>query len=175
MKKSVSFYQFIGILFTSVLGILLHFLYGWTENNFIAIFSAVNESIWEHMKILFFPMFIFAIVESRYLGQKYDNFWCVKLAGILTGLIIIPILFYTYTGALGVSADWFNITIFFIAVLGSYIFEIHLFKYSKNCCLYPILAYSVLLVIAILFVIFTFTPFKIPLFQDPVTGLYGIV
>ena len=175
MNKSLHFWQFTGLVFTSVVGTLLHFLYDWTGNNFVALFSAVNESVWEHMKIMFFPMLIFAFIENRHLSQKYENFWCIKLAGIVAGLIMIPALYYTYTGALGVSADWFNIAIFFIAVAISYMFETHLFKSSKCFCPYPLLAYSILLLIAVLFVIFTFNPPQIPLFQDPVTKLYGIV
>lgn len=175
MNKSLYFWQFAGFVFTSVVGTLLHFLYDWTGNNFVALFSAVNESVWEHMKLLFFPMLIFAIFENRYLSQEYENFWCIKLIGIAVGLMIIPTLYYTYTGALGVTADWFNIVIFFVAVAASYVFETHLFKESKSFCLYPLFAYSILLIIAVMFVIFTFNPPRIPLFQDPVTNLYGIV
>ena len=65
MKNKVFFWQLIGFLFTSVAGILLHFAYDWSnESPFIASSAAVNESIWEHMKLLFFPMFLYAAIEN---------------------------------------------------------------------------------------------------------------
>ena len=52
---------FIGIIFTIILGTISHNVYPWTGNNFIAgLFSPVNASIWEHMKIAFFPMLIYS-------------------------------------------------------------------------------------------------------------------
>ena len=114
MKKPFVFWQIIGFVFVSVAGTLLHFLYDWTGKSVLAgLFSAVNESIWEHMKLLYVPMVIFAVFESLFLKERVENFWCIKLFGILSGLAGIPIMYYTYTGILGVSADWFNITIFF--------------------------------------------------------------
>ena len=175
MKKSLSFWQFAGFVLTGVVGTLLHFLYDWTDSVFVALFSAVNESIWEHMKLLFFPMLIFALIESRYFAKDYENFWCAKLVGILAGLAVIPAMYYTYTGAFGVSADWFNILIFYIAAAVSYIIETRLIKSEKVFCLSPTAAIVILFLITVLFMIFTFTPPKIPLFQDPITRAYGLV
>ena len=62
MKRSLSIWQFAGFTFTAVLGTLLHFLYEWTQMIAFAPFSAVNESTWEHMKLLFIPMFLLAII-----------------------------------------------------------------------------------------------------------------
>ncbi len=174
MKRSLPFWQFAGFVFTGVFGTLLHFLYDWTHSTFSALFSAVNESTWEHMKLLFFPMFIFAIFQCQYFAKDYDNFWCAKLIGILTGLAVIPIIYYTYTGATGVSADWFNILIFFIAAAIGYIVETHFMKSDKNFCKSPVLAIIILGVIAVLFFAFTFTPPKIPLFEDPINKTYGL-
>lgn len=175
MKKSISCWQFVGFIFTSIAGVLLHFLYDLSNNNFIVgLFSAVNESIWEHMKLLFFPMFLFALVQSHYFDKEYKNFWCVKLLAIPLGVGIIPVIYYTYTGILGVTADWFNITIFFIAAAISYYFETKLLKRENSFCKFPIMALTILCVIGLIFVVLTFIPPQIPLFQDPITKTYGI-
>lgn len=174
MKRSLSFWQFAGFVFTGVFGTLLHFLYDCTGSTFAALFSAVNESTWEHMKILFFPMLVFAVFESRYFAKDYDNFWCAKLIGVLTGLATIPIIYYTYTGALGVSADWFNILIFFIAASIGFITETRVMKSEKSFCKSPTVSIIILCIIAGLFFVFTFVPPKIPLFMDPITKTYGI-
>ena len=56
MKRRLWRWQLAGFIFTAVLGVLLHFLYDWTnESLVVALFSAVNESTFEHMKLLFFP------------------------------------------------------------------------------------------------------------------------
>ena len=65
--KNVSLWQFSGFAATALLGTLLHFLYDWTgQNVFAALVSGVNESTWEHMKLLYFPLFIFALVQKRF-------------------------------------------------------------------------------------------------------------
>jgi len=167
MKRSISLWQFFGFLFTSVLGTLLHFLYEWSgESALVAPFAAVNESTWEHMKILFFPMLIFAIIESR-LFKDYQNFWCVKLKGILLGLLLIPVIFYTYNGAIGISPDFVNIAIFYVVAAISYIYETKQFKKVPAPC-NRTAALGTLLIIAVLFTVFTFVPPALPLFISPV-------
>ncbi|MBR5473460.1 MAG: hypothetical protein IKU82_05685 [Clostridia bacterium] len=174
MKKPLPFWQFAGFVFTGVFGMLLHFLYDITGSAFSALFSGVNESTWEHMKLLFFPMLIFAIFQSRYFAKDYNKFWCAKLIGILTGLIVIPTIYYTYKGILGISIDWFNILIFYIAAAVGFIVETRFMKSDKNFCKSPIVAIIILCIIAVLFFVFTFAPPKIPLFMDPITKTYGI-
>lgn len=175
MKKSLSFWQFVGFVFTSVVGTLLHFLYEWSgESVIVGLFSAVNESIFEHMKLLLFPMLLFAFIEAKYIGEEYDNFWCAKLVGILVGVGLIPVIYYTYTGIFGVNADWFNITIFFITAAVSYMVETRLIKNGRCLCIQPNLAKFILVMVAAVFIVLTFFPPKIPLFEDPITATYGI-
>ncbi len=168
MKKSISFWQMIGFIATGVGGTFLHFLYDWTgQNPVVGAFSAVNESTWEHMKLLFFPMLVFSLVEYGRIGKQYPNFWCVKVMGAVLGLTVIPALYYTYTGALGVSADWFNITIFFIAAAAVYRLETRLLQNSRPRCAFPKMALGSLLLLGVIFVMLTFFPPRLPLFQPP--------
>lgn len=167
MKRSISLWQFYGFLFTSALGSFLHFLYEWSgESALVAPFSAINESTWEHMKLLFFPMLVFSIIESK-LFKEYENFWCIKLKGIFLGLVLIPVLFYTYNGVVGTSPDFVNISIFFISAAISYICETKQFKKMPSPC-NKTAAQGVLLIIAILFAIFTFFPPSLEIFVSPV-------
>lgn len=171
----LSRWQIRGFIFTCIAGVLLHFLFNWSGRSVLAApFSAVNESIWEHMKLLFFPMFIFTLLESHYIGADYGNFFCVKLIGIAVGMALIPILYYTLNGMLGNLPDWVNIAIFFVCVFISYYVENRLFANNTISCSSPKTAIWILITIAIVFGIATFFPPKIPLFKDPVTGTYGI-
>ncbi len=174
MKKSIRLWQFAGFVFASVLGVLLHFLFDWSgESISVAPFSAVNESIWEHLKLLFFPMFVFAFIENQYIGKSYKNLWCIKLIGIVFGVVLTPILYYVINGAFGKTPDWVNIVIFFVSVMASYILETKLLEKNLIKCEAPKTALGALWLIALIFVIFTFAPPQIPLFQDPATGGYG--
>ena len=174
MKRSIGNWETLGFGVTALAGTILHFLYDWLgEAAWIAPFSGVNESTWEHMKLLFWPMFIYAVVQSFFLGDT-EGFWCVKLRGLLLGLALIPTLFYTYNGAVGKSPDWLNIAIFFICAAVAYIFETRLFNSQKVRCHMPKAAFITLCVIAALFVIFTFVTPTLGIFRDPVTNSYGI-
>lgn len=167
MKKRIIRWQAIGFLTTSILGTILHFLYEWlNEAVWIAPFSSINESTWEHMKLLFWPTFIFAIVQSFFFKERKD-FWCVKLRGILLGLVLIPTVFYFYNGVIGKSPDWFNISIFFISAAILYIYEARLFTSEKLSCKSPKAAVFILCVIAFLFVYFTFKTPQLNIFMAP--------
>lgn len=178
MKRSVGLWQLVGFAVTSLGGTLLHFLYEWLgEAVWIAPFSGVNESTWEHMKLLFWPMFIFALVQSLFFRDRKD-FWSIKLRGILAGLVLIPVLFYTYNGVIGHSPDWINIAIFFVSAAAAYLYEMKLFGRTDGegadgrGRLSPHLA--VLCLIGVLFIIFTFKTPEIGIFKDPIGGTYGI-
>ncbi len=174
MKKSINLWQLMGFAVTSIGGTILHFLYDWLgEAIWIAPFSGVNESTWEHMKLLFWPMLVFAIVQSFFFRDRKD-FWCVKLREILLGLVLIPIIFYTFNGTIGKSPDWLNIAIFFVSAAIAYIYGARLLKTDKLSCWSPKLAIAVLSAIALLFIVFTFVTPEIGIFKDPLTGTYGI-
>ena len=174
MKRSIGLWQLLGFAITAFCGTLLHFLYDWLgEAKWIAPFSGVNESTWEHMKLLFWPAFVFAIVQSFFFRDR-KNFWCIKFKGILLGLVLIPIIFYTYNGAIGKSPDWLNIAIFFISAAISYLYETKKFNKNNTACRHPKFALSLLVIIALLFFVFTFLTPKLGIFKDPLTGSYGI-
>lgn len=167
MKQSNSLWQASGFALTTLLGALLHFLYVWTgESTLTAPFSAINESTWEHMKLLFWPLFLFSLVQRPFYRDQ-RNYWCVKLAEILLGLALIPVLFYTYNGILGKSPSWVDISIFFVAAAGAFLLEWWLFRQNWPKCRHPWLALAGIFLLGILFVVFTFAPPPIPLFADP--------
>lgn len=174
MKKTITSWQMTGFIFTSIAGTLLHFLFDWTGQHVAAaLFSAVNESIWEHMKLIYYPMLIFALIEYRAWGRGMAHFWCVKLRGILLALVLIPAIYYMYTGMLGRSADWFNIAIFFIVAGVAYRQETVRFRKEKACLLPGWAAFGLICLIGVIFILLTFVPPHIPLFRDPVTGGFG--
>lgn len=175
MKRSLALWQLGGYAFTAALGTLLHFLYVWTDCVAVTPFSAVNESTWEHMKLAFFPMLIFGVIQAKFFKEDSPCFWWVKLVGILIGGVLIPTLFYTYNGSFGKTPDWLNILFFFLATGLAYLIEAWLFKRKSRDCSTQWIPITLLALITIAFFVFTFSPPKFPLFQDPITGGYGLI
>ena len=174
MDRSVRLWQLFGFAVTALGGTFLHFLFDWLDGAvWVAPFSGVNESTWEHMKLLFWPMLLYTVVQSVFFRHRKD-FWCIKLRGILLGLLLIPVIFYTYNGVIGKSPDWLNITIFFLSAAAVYLYEARLFESEEVPCRSQRWAIAGLGVVALLFVVFTFFPPELGLFRDPVTGFYGI-
>lgn len=175
MKKNIilKFIVFSGI-FVMILGTLLHFTYEWSGNNqFIASFSAVNESTWEHLKLLFFPMLLTTIIGFFYLEKSCPNYWCARLFGILTAILFTIVLFYTYTGIIGTNFAFVDISIFFFAVILGELVSYKVLVSSFDCNSSVALVGIILLLAC--FIIFTYFTPEIGLFKDPVTGLFGII
>lgn len=174
MKKNLFVWQIVGVTFTAVLGTLFHFLYQWIHFKIIASFSAVNESTWEHMKLLFIPSLLFAFIQSFYAKNDFKAYWVVKLIGIIVGTLLIPILFYTLSGTFGRLPAIINIAIFFISVFSQYLIEFFLFNRFKFNYYAKCVSILVLVIILVLFVVFSYYPPRIPLFLDPLTNSYGV-
>ena len=174
MKQRSVLWQWAGFAVATFSGTILHFLYDWTGGSIlVSPFSGVNESTWELMKLLFWPLFLFAFVRRLFFKDQ-KNYWCVKLAEILLGLLLIPVLFYTYNGVFGKSPDWINIAIFYISAALVFLFEWWAFKNDRLQCRYPWLAFTLICLLGVLFVVFTFALPQIPLFCDPISGNFGI-
>lgn len=172
-KNSLLKFEIISTIFTLILGTLLHFAFEWFDNNpIIGIFSAVNESTWEHLKLVFFPILITTIVGYFYLKNKYPSYLCGKTKGILIAMAFIVVFFYTYTGVIGKNIDVLNIGSFIVGViLGEYVAYKNI-KKEKQCS--PSLALLTLIILFICFSVFTFYTPQIGLFKDPITKTYGI-
>ena len=162
-------YSIVGAVFTLIAGILLHFVYEWTGgNNLIAIFGAVNESTWEHLKMLFWPIILFGVIEYFIYGKEYRNFASIKVLSALLGMATIVVLFYTYTGILGDNYLILDILVFIVGIVTAYIFStknlISQKKYSSD--FWTKTSVLLLLLLIILFVLFTFLPPNIGLFRE---------
>lgn len=173
-RKKIRRFHVFSTIFVIVLGTILHFIYKWSgENYIISFFSSVNESTWEHLKLIYFPVLLTVIIGYFYLGKCQKNFLCSKTIGLIVSLTYTVIFFYTYTGILGKNIPIIDISSFIIAILigefTSYLLMANKFKCNN------IIAKYVLIIIMFLFIIFTYNPIQIGLFKDPVTGKYGII
>ncbi len=172
-KRKIKNFQIISAVFVCILGTLLHFTYELSgENGLVGAFSAVNESVWEHLKLLFFPMLLSTIIGYFCIGKNTSNFLCAKTLGILTSMLFIVVFFYTYTGIIGKSIVFVDIASFFVAViLGEYLsYKLMISNFKCN----NTVAIIILVIILICFIVFTYSPPNLEIFKDPVTNQYGI-
>ena len=167
-------WQIISVVICTILGVVLHFTYEWSgENIIVGLFSAVNESTWEHLKLVFYPMMIIAIIGYFIIGKISNNYWFAQTMGIITAIVLTIMFFYTYTGVIGTNIDWVNIAIFVVAIiLGQYItYKLLISPKVYNAELISIIF---LVILFFSFILYTFNPPKIGLFEDPISGSFGI-
>lgn len=173
-KNKILKFTIFSVIFVMILGTLLHFTYEWSgDNTFVAAFSAVNESTWEHLKLLFYPMFLTTIIGYFYLGKSSRNFLCARLLGILTAILFTIAFFYTYTGVIGTNFAFVDISIFFVAVVLGELVSYKVLNSNFSCNI--VIALTGIVLLLVCFIVFTYSPPEIGLFQDPVTGLFGII
>ena len=180
--KELKSWSIIGAVFSAGAGVLLHFVYDFFGGPVWAVFGGVNESTWEHLKLLFWPVAVFSLLEYVAYGRGMKGFLAGRLLGLLVGMASIVILFYTYSGILGYNIAVVNILLFFVGTTVTYIVSLLLLKDpeekkggSMDMAYDDIAAAAGFAVLAALFIIFTETPPQLGLFQDPVTGGYGII
>lgn len=162
-------FQILSVIFVWIAGTILHFTHDWFPNSVVfTVISAVNESTWEHLKLVFFPM-LFMTVIGYFYNKEVKNFLYAKLVSILVAMSFIVVFFYTYTGVIGRNFAVLDIGSFFVAVaLGEYYaYKIMLSGKDKMS---SIAVVAILAVIFLCFAVFTYYPPSIGLFANPLIG-----
>ena len=156
-----------GIFFVLAAGSLAHFIYEWSGYSTAAgLFFPVNESTWEHMKLVFFPMLLYALFMDKRLGRDGFCLSSALLAGILLGTLLIPVLFYTYTGIIGTNFIAADILVFFLSVLCAFL---AVYRLARTCRLKScsVFLYIAVCIFFFCFLFFTYNPPGLALFEDP--------
>ncbi|HYE12358.1 MAG TPA: DUF6512 family protein [Patescibacteria group bacterium] len=174
--KRILKWEIIGFFIISLVGSAFHFCYEWSGYfKPLALFCAVNESVWEHVKMGFWPAAFYAIAEYFAFGKNKKNFIAAKTAALYMLPIIIITVYYLLEAILGKHAVWIDITLFIAAILISQWFSYKIIISYRDYSRYRGLSYILLLLIVIAFSLFTFFPPHLELFRDPPTGGYGIL
>ena len=168
--------QIMAITFSIVCGTLFHFVYQWTgENKIIAAFVPVNESIWEHLKLAFYPMGIFAIIEYFIVKNRVNNYLEAKTIGIFVAIFFIIVAYFTYTGIIGAGIFFIDILIFILSIIiGEYVAYKLMTRKNESNEKTKILAIIILVFLLFCFILFTYYSPEVNLFRDFTTGNYGI-
>jgi uncharacterized membrane protein len=169
MNKKLKTVQIVVIILAIVFGTLLHFTYEWSgENRIVGLFSATNESVWEHLKLVFYPMLILAIVEYFVVKKEANNYIEAKSLGIFLAIAFIIVFYYTYTGIIGKNFFIIDILTFIISIiLGEWVSYKLMIRKSESTTLSKILSLAIIFYFLISFILFTYNPPNINLFKDP--------
>ncbi|HHU23512.1 MAG: DUF6512 family protein [Bacilli bacterium] len=159
--------EIIANVFMIVLGTLMHFAYQLSNQNpIVGMFVPINESVWEHLKLLFFPGLFYFLGETFFQKEKLPHQWIAFIFSQFKGLIFIPTSFYTYTGIIGKHFLIIDIVIFVLAVFLSNRLKYRLLKEKRDYPRWtnPFVVMAVLVLIG-LFWGFTFFPPALPFFS----------
>lgn len=174
-KKSLKRKEMLGVLFIFLLGSLMHFVYDWSgQLSFVGLFTPVNESVWEHLKLVLWPTLIYSIYEYISLKNDRNNFFTAKLLDICIAMVFIVVIFYSYTSIVGHSILFIDILTFLIAVILGQIISYKIMSSKKLSDFSEKSSFILIIIIIIIFMIFTFNPPHIPIFKDPTNGTYGV-
>ena len=174
MKNKVLLIEIVGAFFIIFLGAAVHFTFALSGNNpVVGAFSAVNESVWEHLKLPYFPSIFWMLIVLYPMRKMVGNFFSAKVIGLVLMLAIIPVVFYTYTAFME-EIFLIDISTFFVAVIVGQLVSIKLYKQTQSSKIIEGAAIAILISLAVIFVVFTFSPPHLPIFMDSNTGQYGI-
>jgi len=171
MKKIV-IYSFILDFVFSFLG---HFFYDWFPNYISSMFFPVNESIWEHMKIIYTPIILTSIIKYFLLKRKdfkvYNYLFSSSVIGII-GIIFYLIIYLPFHYILGhnmvVAIIILFLTFVFSEFIGYYFMNSKPIKYSKYYGIF------IIIIVYLIFTFLTYYPIYNDLFYDNQTKTYGI-
>lgn len=164
-------FSLLGFFGISLLGSLFHFVYDWTgQNNFIGLFVAVNESTWEHLKLAIFPALIWALVGMQY---NYNNYAFGVFVALATMIVLIPVIFYTYSYFTKKSVLALDIGLFFVSVGVAMYLSYKIFNLQPLSNTYNIIGIAGISLVVASLLLFTHFPPKNFLFKDPITNEFG--
>lgn len=167
--------KLISIIGTFLICFIVHFAYTVLPNPLFSIFFPVNESIWEHMKMLFTGILLFSLIEY-YLLKKYNiKFNNFKFSIFIKALVSIPIyllmflpFYYRFGEKMIVIFIMMLITFSIVEYISYFILKSKEFRYIN------LISIFLIIISYIIFGYLTYNPIKNHLFLDTSKEKYGI-
>ena len=157
----------------TALGCIFHFTYDWSgKKKWVGIFSAVNESTWEHIKIGLTGALLYAIVDGIMVGGN-GNFLIGKAAELLIIIFAMPTMYYIIDAILRRLVLVVDILEFVATIFLSRLVFYQFLAMPKVGGIWEIVAGVAIGIVVLCYVTFTFFPPKNFLFVDTRNGKYG--
>jgi hypothetical protein len=179
MKKRLLVWDTSGVLLIAVFGKSLRFAF--ELSNFwkpVAVIAAVNESTWEHLKMVFWPGLVFSLLEYNFLKGWVSNFWIAKLSSLLIMPLVIAFGWYGIVAIAEENIFIINIVLFTAAIVLGQWASYQIMKTNSLTSIDQRVGIAGIMLLTLAFGLFTFFPPKIFLFEHidlMNTGEYGIL
>ncbi|MEF9935389.1 MAG: DUF6512 family protein [Clostridium sp.] len=165
----------IGIPISFLLGAFFHYVFNLTGNNpYVGLFVPVNESIWEHLKLAFYPLLIWNIIGYFKFHRDYTfkgrSYLIASMLSPIVAPIVIVTFYYTLLGGFGIHSIILDIFSLLLADLVGQSLAYYTYKYG-NFKVWVLILF-VILTIAMIFMYahFTNSPPNYPIFLDGSSG-----
>ena len=163
-----------GPFITFTLASLLHFIYDLNPNVLTALFGAVNESIWEHIKIFSIAYLFYGFIELLWARPVLRRFLVAKTMGVISQGVLIPLVYYTYTAFSKKPVLIVDLIIGFTAASVGFFVSWRLYNGGSEIEKYFLTSIMILFLILMCLLCFTYFPPKAELFRDVITNEYGV-
>ncbi|KUJ84200.1 hypothetical protein AWR36_000330 [Microbulbifer flavimaris] len=174
-KQLILAWELLGAVWILITGSLLHFTFEWSGNSrAVAALVPVNESVWEHLKLVFWPGLAFSLMEYRYLAKQTRDFVTAKCLGLCIMPAAIVLLFYTYTSILGTNDLTLDILTFVAAIVAGQFVSYRFLLHPSPAGFWKLSSRAGVIFFLLAFPLFTFFPPHIFLFEHAGGGIYGI-
>ena len=166
MKRFLKF--LLVYLIVVVLGTLWHFAYDWLgESKYIAFLFLTNESLFEHLKLFFYPVMIVSVIQVLFIEENIGLFLMSRLYGALFSLITCVAFFYIYKYSVVKFEDIVFITSYFIIVFLVMFISFNIYNYAKFLPKYLYwIAYVLALATVIMFIYYSYSPLDNEIFIE---------
>ena len=158
-----------------IIASLLHFIYDLSPNVLTSLFGAVNESVWEHIKIFTIAYLFYGFIEMLLIRPAFKRFVVAKTLGVIAQGALIPLAYYAYTIFTQKPLLIVDLLIGFLSAVSGFLASYRLYKSNREIEKYFLTSIMVLFLILMSLLCFTYFPPEAELFRDVVTGEFGIV
>ena len=158
-----------------IIASLLHFIYDLSPNVLTSLFGAVNESVWEHIKIFTIAYLFYGFIEMLLIRPAFKRFVVAKTLGVIAQGALIPLVYYAYTIFIQKPLLIVDLLIGFLSAVSGFLVSYRLYKSDREIEKYFLTSIMVLFLILMSLLCFTYFPPEAELFRDVVTGEFGIV
>lgn len=171
-NKKVLFIETITIFLSMF---LFHNIYNWFPNFLTASFFPVNESLFEHLKLMFTTQILISLIIYLILKLKGIKFSNYLLCLLISTIVTISLFFLIYLPIYNRFGEnlFLTMSIYLITlIIGNIIF--YLISKRKHSYILNLISLVIISIIAVILIYFTFNPLKNDFFFDSIEEIYGI-
>lgn len=168
----------IGCIIAIGLGMFLHFAYDLSYgNSLVGLFAPVNESVWEHLKLIFIPFTLFSLTLYFISKRKFSNMILATVFGNIVGMFTTVVLYYVGLYFFKQNNMIYNIIVLILGIVSAFSIlysAIYNKEFLEETADSTIIGTCTLVLLFAIFALSTYFPIRSELMKDPITKTYGI-